>query len=109
MADYRTEVTGILGEHCIRTLKEAASSNRIDEETCLELARQISPRVYGHVQRDIDSKRYSPRTIAVLLDKWYETQPDEVQRSKIVTIFKSPDINNVAIAREIEQGGSKGK
>ena len=40
--------------------------------------------------------------MAVMLDTWYETQPDEVQRSRRVNILKSLDTNKVALAGEIE-------
>ena len=43
------------------------------------------------------------RVIDEILDKWYESSPEEVSLEKIVETLKSPDINNLALTLELEK------
>ena len=102
MSRYRTELIELLGDRSVRELKDAADTDQLTEQDCLELAGQISPFIYGPDKRMIEQKGYSRKTVAVLLDTWYEREPDEVSLSRIVDILRSPDLGKRALAEKIQ-------
>ena len=106
MAKYRDKVTELLGEHCISELKNAAESDKLKKDECLELATQLdtSGKVYGKVKRRIVEEGYKRNTIDYLLDLWYKGKHDDMCISRILEILRYPDIGNKALAFEIEKG-----
>ena len=107
MANYREEVTKVLGDHCVNELRDAVERNQVKQKDFLELALQTSRKIHGHVERSIEEKGYGRWTVDVFLDKWYERKPSEVNAFRIVEILRSPNIRNNALANEIEIGQQK--
>ena len=105
--EYRSEFTKKLGAHCEDELKDAVDRAQFTEKNCLELAYQLSRKVFGSVQKRIDNEGYDRSTIDILLGSWFQRKPEEVCVSRIVSILKSANIGNRPLALELEKGEKK--
>ena len=105
--EYCDDYTEKLGANCVNELKDAVDKAQFTKKNCLELSYQLSRKVFGDVKRRIDNEGYDRSTIDVLLGSWFQRKPGEVCVSRIVSILKSADISNHALALELEKGEKK--
>ena len=102
MANCDDEVTSILGDVCVKELKDAADSDWFTKQNCLSFAYKISKDIGGEVNRDIKSNGYRARdTIAMMLGLWYSKKPEDICVSKVLKILRSDDFRLNAIAMKI--------